>query len=401
MKKNLTVIIVLVVVMAAAGTAFAFWRGIQARVAQASDPGNPGTDSPADGGVGELQPRINVLLLGVDRGQIAPGEYGATRSDSMIILSVDPNTKQVSLISIPRDSKVPIAGHGEEKITHAHAYGGIPLAIDTVEKFFDIKLDYYVEVDTKAFPKLVDYVGGLDINVKIPMHYHDPYQNLYIDLEPGQQHLNGEKVEEYSRYRGDGDEMRMERQREVLMLLAKKILDPARIDNLPGIATTLMGMVKTNVTPTDVTRFLPLVKGVDLSAVHTEMVPGTPGVGDDGLWYWLVDEQGKNELFQQYVWATGSADITAVQVTVLNGTDKAGLASSASQKLESRGFTVASYGDAETKGIKVSSVKAPEAQIEAARSVAAALEIHDIIKVPDDATTPGTITVTLGEDMVR
>lgn len=105
----------------------------------------------------------------------------------------DPKSKNVSLLSIPRDTRVRIPGHGWDKINHAYAFGGHKLTQQTTEELLGIQVNNYVMVDFSGFESLVDAIGGIDIDVEKDMYYYDDWDDFLIDLPAGQQHLDGKK----------------------------------------------------------------------------------------------------------------------------------------------------------------------------------------------------------------
>ena len=141
------------------------------------------------GQTAQLHGKRNILVLGVDR---RTGDTG--RSDTLFVTMLDTSRNQAALLSIPRDTLVPIPGYGWDKVNHAYAYGGQELSRKTLENFLGIRISNYVLVDFQGFIKLVDAIGGVDIDVEKPMQYTDPYdgeKGLVISLQPGKQHMDG------------------------------------------------------------------------------------------------------------------------------------------------------------------------------------------------------------------
>ena len=143
--------------------------------------------------------RTNILVLGADKGEYDPG-----RTDTIILVSVDPKAKEVGVLSVPRDTRVMIPGRGYNRINTAYAFGGPQLAKKTVENWLGIDIDYYVVVDFAGFEHIVDTLGGVEIDVEKRMRYQDRAQGLHIDLHPGRQVLDGRQALNYIRYRADG-----------------------------------------------------------------------------------------------------------------------------------------------------------------------------------------------------
>jgi LCP family protein required for cell wall assembly len=180
--------------------------------------------------------RLNILCLGLDRNwtnQGLPYTKG-TRSDTMIIVSLDLRKRSVAALSIPRDSRVQVPDYGLHKINEAHMLGGIDLTIDTVREFLEIPIDYYIRVKLGAVEKVVDALGGVQVHVEKDMKYDDNWGQLHIDLKEGDQLLTGKQVEGYMRYRHDaeGDFGRMRRQQQVMRAIAQQLKSPATLLHL-------------------------------------------------------------------------------------------------------------------------------------------------------------------------
>ncbi len=199
-----------------------------------------------DGSVKTEKGKINILLLGIDA---RPGEKN-TRTDAMIVANIDRDAKKVSLLSIPRDTMVEIPGHGKAKINSANEYGGPELAVESVEKILDTKIDFWVKTNFNGFQDIVDTLGGVTIDVEKKMPYQDPTDGTNINLKPGIQRLDGKHALDYVRYRHDalGDISRTQRQQKFLKALAKEILQPSTVLKLPKLIPDIMANVETNLT---------------------------------------------------------------------------------------------------------------------------------------------------------
>ena len=205
--------------------------------------------------------RINVLLLGTDDGDSEDFDKDVPkRTDAMLLVSFDPENSQVSVLSLPRDTRVTIPGRrGHDKINAAYAYGGVPLAKRTVANLLQVPVNHYMQVDWQGFIKVVDMLGGVDLDVEQNMDYEDPYADLKIHLKKGKQHLNGEKAGEYVRFRHDemGDIGRVERQQKFMKSLAKQAFTVGNMVKLPMIIGTASEYVKTDMT------FIQMVKAAN------------------------------------------------------------------------------------------------------------------------------------------
>ncbi len=195
------------------------------------------------------QTAMNLLVLGVDkdydnRGQIIKTANG--RSDSILIAHIDFVDKTISALTIPRDSAVRIPGYrGFHKINAAHSLGGPDLAIETIKDVFGIDIDAYVSINFEGFQKVVDAIGGIDINVEKRLKYDDNWGNLHVNLFPGWQHLDGYQAMGYVRMRhSDNDIMRSQRQHAFLEAVRGKVKHPATFMRIPKAIDTLADMLK-------------------------------------------------------------------------------------------------------------------------------------------------------------
>lgn len=234
-----------------------------------------------------LKNRLNVLVLGVDeRGD------DAGRSDTAFMITVDTQNKLINMLSIPRDSRVKINGHGWDKFNHAYAYGGIALSKATAEALLGIPIDYTVEINIHGFMHMIDVLGGLNIDVEKRMKYSDPYDDdggLYIDLAAGPQRLDGKTAIQYVRYRDEeGDIGRVGRQQKFLQAVLREVYQPQTVLKIPELAKEFYKTVKTDMPFTDIVALLPLAAEAAHKGMNTEMVQGRP------LWlneisYWFPD----------------------------------------------------------------------------------------------------------------
>ncbi|MGG1679367.1 LytR family transcriptional regulator [Neobacillus sp. NRS-1170] len=184
---------------------------------------------------------FSVLMLGVDERK---GDKG--RSDTIIVLAVNPNNNSVKMLSIPRDTRTEIIGKGkEDKINHAYAFGGVPMSMATVENFLDIPIDYYMKINMEGFKDLVDAVGG--VNVQNDFEF-DEYG---FHFGKGDITLDGEQALIFSRMRYEdprGDFGRQLRQREIIKAVINEGVSVSSLTNFSDIFATLGKNIKTNLT---------------------------------------------------------------------------------------------------------------------------------------------------------
>ena len=232
-----------------------------------------------------LSGKKNIVVMGCD---IRKDDVG--RSDTLFVVMLDKSKKNAALLSVPRDTRVKIKGHGWDKINAAFAYGGHKLTQETVQDFLGIKLNNYVVVDFQGFKGLVDAVGGVDINVEKRMYYYDPYDGFEIDLRPGTQHMDGKTAMQYVRYRDEeGDIGRIRRQQKFLMALYRHIASKNIIAKIPGVSKQIMSMVKTDLSLKEMVELGNVMRGmVEKDGLKMSMVPGEPEY-IDGVSYWIPD----------------------------------------------------------------------------------------------------------------
>ncbi|MGG4440663.1 LCP family protein [Brevibacillus fortis] len=197
--------------------------------------------------------RVNILLMGVDRRGMK--NNGLPRSDSMMLVSIDPAGKRYDMFSILRDTYVDIPGKGSSRINSAIVDGGPELAMETVSQFTGLPVDRYVITDFEGFKALIDAVGGVEIDVEKNMYYHDPTdKGVYdINLKKGLQKLDGDKALQYVRFRHDAtsDYTRTERQRKLMSAVVNQMKNGTTLIQLPTILKEVTPYIQTNISSVD------------------------------------------------------------------------------------------------------------------------------------------------------
>ncbi len=231
-----------------------------------------------------LFPRANVLVLGVD------DAYGH-RSDTIMVAHLDPEKKSAEVVSIPRDTLAVLPGRGLDKINHAYAFGGAEMSRQTVENLLGIKIPYYIVVNLSGIIKIIDSVGGLEIDVEKKMYYIDYAGGLYIDLKPGRQRLSGKDVLGYLRFRhSDGDLSRISRQQHFLRALAGEMMKKENLFHSPALFFDLLGDLSTNLNSRQILGLGLTLKGAyELNQINITTLPGHDMMVD-GIYYLQPDE---------------------------------------------------------------------------------------------------------------
>ena len=326
--------------------------------------------------------RINILFLGLDGGVAASGKTASvrsdaayTRTDTMILASVDPDSGDISAIWIPRDTRVAIPGrNAAEKIAHAHAYGGPRLAMEAVSENLGVEVHYYVRTDFEGFAHMVDIIGGVEMTIPRDMRYDDPYQGLVIDIKAGHQLLNGQKALGFVRYRQypNGDIGRVEAQQKFAEALVDKILRLGIIPRLPALAKEAMNWIDTNMEPWRILSMASLARQIKESNIRIDMLPGqAQDVRESGqmVSYWVLDKAAAQETIDVLVRGIDRQQNAGVKVEVLDGSNRPQVAQAAAQMLKDAGFEVVRVAQADRDNYQSTSIIDRNGIVEAAKSV--------------------------------
>ena len=231
--------------------------------------------------------KATVMIMGVDERADDVG-----RSDTLMIATLDSDKNQAALLSVPRDTRVKIKGHGFDKINAAYAYGGRKLTQETIESLLNTHIDHYIKINVHGFTKIIDALGGIDIYVEKRMYYEDPWDDdggLYIDLQPGMQHMDGKTAITYVRYRDEeGDIGRIKRQQNFMKAVMDKLVSPTIIPKLPAIVSAVSDSVETDMSVSEILSFLGTLQDAKDNGLKSEMLPGKP-VYIEGISYWVPD----------------------------------------------------------------------------------------------------------------
>jgi len=344
--------------------------------------------------------RTNILVLGADKGEYDPG-----RTDTIILVSVDPKAKEVGVLSVPRDTRVMIPGRGYNRINTAYAFGGPQLAKKTVENWLGIDIDYYVVVDFAGFEHIVDTLGGVEFDVEKRMRYQDRAQGLHIDLHPGRQVLDGRQALNYIRYRADGlgdvslvdpvQELyggRVQRQQRFLEALARELVKPTVIAKVPALIDDFRSAVQTDMPAQTMVKLGLALRDMDLQKFKSRGVPGVGGeIGSAS--YWLADQDKLKRVVQDLFHST-----PVVTVQVLNGNGQSGVARQVAQSLQGEGYDVVTVGNAARFDYQQTEVHFRQDREQVARRIADLLHSQAVIKAsPEDLETD--VVVILGKDL--
>ena len=236
------------------------------------------------------QGRFYVLVIGEDNVE------NSKRSDTVLLASIDIDDKNIRVVSLPRDLRVMIPGHGTQKLNHAYAYGGHELLKATVEQYLSVPILYYVIVDFDNFPQFIDSLGGIDLEVDKKMKYRDKAGNLDINIMPGLQHLSGKTAMEYIRFRHDalGDIGRIRRQQKFIKNTIAKIYSPTSLIQIPSLIRSAVQMFKTDMPPSYAIGLANFIhKEIPQENMFFMMCPGVPET-IKRVSYWIGDTESVN-----------------------------------------------------------------------------------------------------------
>lgn len=237
---------------------------------------------------------ISVAIFGTDSDIDRERQLLGNRSDTIIIVTLNPETDTGTIMSIPRDTQTTISGIGSiEKINHAHSYGGPTMARDTVEGFLEVPIDYFVSVDMDGFMNIVDELGGVTVTS------NDTFSIENHSFQAGQTYtMNGEQALMYSRARkqagSGGDFGRQARQQQVVQAMGNEIVGLNTITNFNGILNVLGDNVSTNVQFSEVYNLSSKYQDAAFNLEQIEL-QGEGGIQDDGLWYFIPYESSLEE----------------------------------------------------------------------------------------------------------
>ena len=245
-----------------------------------------------------LDGRVTILLVGVD--QRANENSKTYNTDSLILASIDPMTEQISLVSIPRDTRVQIPKHGWDKINAAAMYGGLNTTVAVVQQLTGVKIAGYVKTDFQGFKGVIDTLGGITVDVEKDMYYETgDKEDGIINLRKGVQVLDGSKALQYARFRHDAyaDITRTARQQVVLKAIAKKTMQAESIPKIPFLIPKFYNAVETNLPLTDLITLAKVAAKFDSAKLMSQTLPGY-FLTIDEISYWGVDEAEVKKVVQ-------------------------------------------------------------------------------------------------------
>lgn len=338
---------------------------------------------------------VRILVVGEDNTS-KMRKNGRGLTDAMMVVALDLDHNTVKAISIPRDTRIDIPGHGTQKLNAANVYGGPELTMSMIQSLVGVNIDYYIKTNIAGLTNIVDLVGGVGVDIEKDMHYTDRRGGLYINLRKGYRHLNGDKALQYVRFRHDalGDITRMERQQKFLRALARQIVSPGNFSKWPTVADQLYtkGYIETNMNLKDLEAIAKIASNVPQDKVVTETAPGTTQT-IDRISYYIIDTTKTAELAQQLLMP--SSNVKA-RVEVLNGAGIGGIATKVADNIKLSGYAIASTGNAPNFGYDKTEIIVHNEKIDETE-IAMMLRCSNI-KRDSNTSTGADITVIVGKD---
>jgi polyisoprenyl-teichoic acid--peptidoglycan teichoic acid transferase len=242
-------------------------------------------DGPTFGWPFRVTGRTNILVMGLDRtvsDQNPTIVYPVSRTDTLIAVSVDPAARQIHVLSIPRDTRAAIPGHGIDKINAAYALGKETLARRATEDFTGVAFPYYVTIRERGYVHLIDAVGGVTIQIDKDLNYDDNWDGLHIHLKKGNRRLGGQAAIEYARFRHDplGDIGRIRRQQQVIDALIAELRRPRVVFRAARILQVFREDIDTNLGPQQLVALGWFGARLPKDALDRETLPGRFGAAD-------------------------------------------------------------------------------------------------------------------------
>lgn len=298
---------------------------------------------------------INILVMGIDEVLDAPAQSQATfggHTDTLLLVRINPQDNSLSVMSIPRDTRVQIPDYGMAKINQANVEGGPELVAQTIaDNLGSIEIDRYLRVNTSAFREIVDLIGGIEVYVPKRMEYSDNTQDLHIDLYPGWQTLNGDQAEQFARFRKDnnGDIGRVQRQQMLLKAFRDRLTNPTVIPRLPQAIRVALRYVDTNLTLEETLALANFGLAIESEKLQMVMLPGRFSQPSEfQASYWLPDWNSAATILQNffqtdgvgiYAHSSGHGSSLDSQIAVQNASGDQGVATIVADYLRSSGFS--------------------------------------------------------------
>lgn len=234
---------------------------------------------------------VSILILGVED-YATDGENG--RTDTIMLVTLNPYSKSMKMLSIPRDTRVGIVGRSkQDKINHAHAFGGTDMVIDTVEQFLDVPIDYFIKINFDGFIDVIDEIGGITVDVPFDFSEDTTKKGEKAYFKKGPMHLTGEEALAYARMRKmdpRGDFGRNDRQKQVLKASIEQALTMSTLFKVDKIAEHLGDNIETNLKPSEILALQRKYASIDTSHIDNLTIEGSD-LYEKRVYYFIPNEE--------------------------------------------------------------------------------------------------------------
>ncbi|WP_072160622.1 MULTISPECIES: LCP family protein [Planktothricoides] len=331
-------------------------------------------------------------------------------SDVILLLRFNPDTNQLIPLSIPRDTRTLIEGYGYRKINDANRYGGPAMAAKTVSELLgDIQIDRYIRINVFGVEKLVDALGGVNLYVPHDMKYQDDSQHLYINLQQGQQHLNGEQALQFLRFRNDqlGDIGRIQRQQILLRALVDQNLNLNTLTRLPKLLSVVKDHIDTNLSLEEIGALAGFAAQISHSDVNMLMLPGD--FSDPKQYqasYWMPNYQAIDTMmaqhfdYDQHSEDYQEVDPKALRVAIQDSTEDESAVDEFISNLGSKGYGNVYNSQGWTVPLQVTRIIAQNGDVASAQAIRDDLGFGEVV-VESTGSLQSDITIQLGQDWLN
>lgn len=331
-------------------------------------------------------------------------------ADVMLLIRFDPEQKRLAMLSIPRDTRTEIDGHGVKKINSTNVIGGPALTAKTVSTLLDgVGIDRYIRINVLGVGKLIDALGGVTVYVPKDMKYQDDSQHLYINLKKGKQHLNGDQALQLLRFRHDenGDIGRIQRQQMVMRALMDQSLNPTTLTQLPKVLNVVKEHIDTNLTVEELLALAGFGVRTNRSNMQMLMLPGRfSQKGEFNASYWLPDNQRINSMmahhFDVQTDSTPHAvDPASLRIAIQNstGSDNVSLRPLI-RALQKSGYTNVYVAKSWGEPLEVSHIVAQQGDGSSAESIRNTLKFGEV-RVESTGNLGSDISIQVGKDWLQ
>ncbi len=348
-------------------------------------------------GLYKYHPRTNFLILGSDNAG------GISRTDVIIVASVDETNTNVALISLPRDTKIEV----EEKTVKLNAIypqKGLNATIKVVEEILNLPIHNYIKMDYQGFEKIINILGGVIIDIEMPMVWDDYAQNLHIRLMPGKKRLNGEQALHYVRFRNDGYgdvsvtdsgyTGRVARQQKFIEALVNELSRPSNLGKLPTLIPQLKDAIRTNLTPSEMVKWASLAQDAKGFQIKSFVLPGRATIAETS--YWIYDQSLLTTIINEY-FRVGKYGFS---VGILNGSGSLEAGNKTAEMVRDKEFNLAGITQVTEYQYQKTTIQAAEVYEDAVKWLAAVINLKEYEWIKTRSPL-GDVAILLGRDAVR